>query len=144
MRLSTRTRYGMRALLELALGYGYGPLSLKTIAERQDISLKYLEQLVTVLKAAGLVNSIRGAKGGYVLARSPEQINLSDCVNCLEGGIAAVECVEDKSFCKRTADCVMNQIWSSLTDAMENILKSMTLKDLVEKSKKSTAINYHI
>ena len=82
MKLSTRTRYGMRAILELAANYGKGPLQIKIIAQRQDISIKYLEQLMASLKAAELVKSVRGSKGGYILAKTPDLIRVSDCFKC--------------------------------------------------------------
>ena len=102
MKLSTRTRYGLRAIIELAEHNGATPLQTKVIAASQDISVKYLEQLMTILRSAGLVRSIRGSKGGYMLAKSPNQIKLSDVFDCLEGHVTTVECVEDRSFCERT------------------------------------------
>jgi Rrf2 family protein len=131
-------------MLELALHYGARPLQLKRIAESQGISLKYLEQLMALLKASGFVNTVRGAKGGYVLARPPDMIKLSDCVNCLEGHIALVECVDDESFCSKATDCLARQLWQQVSDAIENVLQSVTLQDLVEKAKKSATLNYQI
>jgi Rrf2 family protein len=103
MKLSTRTRYGVRAILELALNDDKGPLQLKIIAHRQDISLKYLEQLMAILRTTGFVKSLRGAKGGYVLAKAANQIKLSDVFGALEGPSAiTVECLDDDSYCART------------------------------------------
>lgn len=96
MKLSTRTRYGIRAVLELAQNNGNRPLQLRIIAQHQDISVKYLEQLMAILRSAGFVRSIRGAKGGYLLAKPPNQVKISDVFDCLEGHIATVECVETK------------------------------------------------
>lgn len=135
MKLSTRTRYGMRAMLELADSYGTGPLQIKLISQRQDISAKYLEQLIFILKSAGFVNSVRGAKGGYMLSRPPEQILLSDIFGALEGSSVTVECVEDSEFCNRAADCATRQIWQQVQNAIESVLKSQTLKELLKKTK---------
>ncbi len=144
MKLSTRSRYGIRALLELAVVYGNGPLQLKSIAQHQNISAKYLEHLVAILKAAGILKSVRGAKGGYVLAKPPSQITLSECFNCLEGAVVTVECLENENYCARADDCVMKQVWSQVQDAIANVLQSLTLQDLVAMSKKPKALNYHI
>jgi len=91
MKVSTRTRYGIRAAIELALHYNQGPLQLRIIAERQQISVKYLEQLVAVLRSGGIVRSLRGAKGGYLLAKAPDQVRMSDIFRCLEGTVVASE-----------------------------------------------------
>ena len=144
MKLSTRTRYGIRAVLELAENYGKGPLQLKIIAQRQEISVKYLEQLMAVLKSAGFVRSIRGSKGGYVLAKSPEQIKLSDVFYCLEGPVVTVECVENAGYCTRTNDCAARQIWAEVQKAVIGVLQSITLQNLVDRAKHNKAMNYHI
>lgn len=144
MKLSTRTRYGIRAILELALNYGKGPLQLKIIAESQEISVKYLEQLMAILKSAGMVKSIRGSKGGYILARSPGEIKVSDCFNCLEGPVVTAECVENFSYCRRISDCVVRDIWVEMHKAIMNVLQSMTLQDLVDRSKGGKTVNYNI
>lgn len=136
MKLSTRTRYGIRAMLELACNYGKGPLRLKIIAQHQDISAKYLEQLIAMLKTAGFVRSVRGSKGGYVLAKPPAQINLKDCFNCLEGTVAAVDCIDDESYCDRQADCVLRLVWKQLSQAIASLLQDITLQDLVDKAEK--------
>ena len=96
MKLSTRTRYGIRAIIELAQHEGKRPLQLKLIAERQGISVKYLEQLMSMLRASGVVRSIRGSKGGYILARAPEQIKLSEVFRCLEGPVTTADCTENE------------------------------------------------
>jgi Rrf2 family cysteine metabolism transcriptional repressor len=144
MKLSTRTRYGVRAIFELALYYGKGPVQLKKIAEKQDISVKYLEQLIAILKTGGFVRSIRGSKGGYILAKKPSDIKLSECVRCLEGQLNPVECVEDNYYCKRTEDCIVKQVWVKITDAVENILQSITLQDLVDKAENRNTPDYQI
>ena len=145
MKLSTRTRYGLRAIIVLAENHGKGPLQIKTIAREQDISAKYLEQLMAILKSAGLVRSIRGAKGGYVLAKDPNQIKLNDVFNCLEGTVTTVECVENQNYCARVADCLARQVWTQIQDAIKDVLKSITLQDLVEKVRNdSESANYQI
>ena len=144
MKLSTRTRYGLRAIIELAENGGEAPLQTKVIAGSQDISVKYLEQLMTILRSAGFVRSIRGSKGGYMLAKSPNQIKISDVFDCLEGHVTTVECVEDKSFCKRAEDCVARQVWAQVQQAIKNVLQSITLQDLVDRAKDKKVSNYQI
>jgi len=144
MRLSTRTRYGIRASLELAQNHGRGPLKLKIIARRQDISVKYLEQLMAILKSAGFVRSIRGAKGGYMLAKAPNQIKLSDVFDCLEDPVVTVECTENENYCARAADCIARRVWTQLQEAIKNVLQSITLQDLVDRTKSSKSLNYQI
>ena len=144
MKLSTRTRYGMRAILELATGQGEGPVQIKAIAHRQDISVKYLEQLMTILKSAGFVRSVRGAKGGYILAKPAGQVKLSDVFNALEGPVTTVECLENENSCKRAADCVTRQVWAEVQQAIESVLESMTLQDLVDRTKDKKALSYQI
>ncbi len=144
MKLSTRTRYGVRALLELAMSGNKSPLQLKIIAQRQDISVKYLEQLMVVLKAAGFVRSIRGSKGGYMLAKAPDQIELIDVFHCLEGTVTTVECVDNKDYCARAEDCAARDLWGKVQKAIEDVLKSMTLQDLVDGTKRNRTLNYQI
>jgi len=144
MKLSTRTRYGIRAILELAENDDKRPLQLRIIARHQDISIKYLEQLMAVLRSAGFVRSIRGAKGGYILAKPPNQIKLSDVFDCLEGYVTTVECVEDKKYCERAEDCIVRQVWMQVQEAIKNILQSITLQDLVNRDKEEKMLNYQI
>ncbi len=143
MKLSTRTRYGMRAIIELAQHEGKRPLQLKVIAERQDISVKYLEQLMSLLRSAGFVRSVRGSKGGYVLAHAPDQVRLSEVFRCLEGPVTTAECTEDDSYCKRSSDCAARRVWVRVEAAIQDVLGSITLSDLVQESKPSTT-EYHI
>ena len=144
MKLSTRTRYGIRAVIELAESYGHGPLQLKVIAQHQDISVKYLEQIITMLKSGGFVRSVRGAKGGYILAKAPNQINLIDVFDCLEGPINTIECVEDQDYCARAADCLARQVWAQVQKAINGVLQAITLQDLVGKSKDKQALDFQI
>lgn len=133
MKLSTRTRYGIRAIIELAQHEGKRPLQLKLIAERQGISVKYLEQLMSLLRASGFVRSIRGSKGGYILARAPEQIKLSEVFRCLEGPVTTAECTENEDYCERAADCAAREVWVQVEEAIQRVLKSISLADLVHR-----------
>jgi len=144
MKLSTRTRYGIRAILELAESYRQGPLQLKIIAQYQDISVKYLEQIISMLRSAGFVRSIRGAKGGYILAKAPNQIKLSDVFDCLEGPVTTVECIENEDYCARAADCIARQLWKQVNDAIKNVLQSITLQDLLDRAKDKRALDFQI
>ena len=135
MKLSTKGRYGARAMLDLALNYGKGPILLKGIARRQEISERYLEHLIATLKLAGLVKSVRGARGGYTLAKPPSQIRLSEIIETLEGSVALVECVDDPKVCHRVTFCVTRDIWGRMSEAMIGVLDSTTLEDLVQKQK---------
>lgn len=141
MKISTRGRYGTRLLLDLAVHDGKGPIPLKEIAERQQISLPYLEHLVASLVAAGLIRSTRGARGGVWLAKSPEEITLSEIVGLLEGSIALVDCVNDREACPRSGLCVTRDIWMELKRAMDGVLESRTLHDLVEMQKKKEQVD---
>ena len=147
MKLSTRGRYGTRALLELALHHGEGLVPLKDIAQSQQISLQYLEHLITPRVAAGIIRSTRGARGGVWLARSPEEIKLSEVIGILEGSIALVECVNDPKYCPRSDFCVTRDIWGELKKVMDGVLESTTLQDLVERQKRKGQLEevmYHI
>jgi len=136
MKLSSKTRYGTRALLDLALHAGKEPVLLKDVAQRQEISLLYLEHLIAPLIAAGIVRSIRGPRGGVSLAKSPQEIRLSDVFQLLEGSTAPVECVDNPNICSRSPFCVTRDIWSELKKATSGVLESVTLQDLVERQKR--------
>jgi Rrf2 family cysteine metabolism transcriptional repressor len=135
MKLSARGRYGTRVLLDLALQGGEEPVPLKDIARRQQISLLYLEHLIAPLIAAGMIRSTRGPRGGVCLARSPGEIRLSEVIGLLEGSIAPVDCVSDPKACPRSELCVTRDIWTELKKAMDGVLESVTLQDLVERQK---------
>ncbi len=136
MKLSTRSRYGLRAMYEIACNYKQGPVSIKTISKNQNISTKYLHSLLTILRSEGLVQSISGTKGGFVLARPPSKINLYDIVSTLEGSISIVDCVENENLCDRTIDCITRDIWTDINKAIKKVLTSTTLSELVNKNKK--------
>lgn len=146
MKISTKGRYGLRVMLELALRYGSGPIMMSTIAETQGISRKYIHSLLTSLKAAGLVRAVRGAGGGYVLSREPRQILLSDVVRALEGAFFAVDCVGDLSLCDRSEFCVAREVWRDLGEAVEGVLKKTNLEQLANrhKAKLTERQMYHI
>ena len=135
MKLSTRGRYGTRVLLDLALHWGEGPVLLRNIARRQEIPLFYLEHLITPLVAGGIVKSIRGPRGGVSLLEHPQKIKLSEVIQLLEGSIAPVECVDNPEAYPRSAFCVTHDIWNEIKKAMDGVLESTTLQDLVERQR---------
>jgi Rrf2 family protein len=124
----------MRAILELSMEYGKKPMQIKTIADREDISNKYLEQLIAMLKASGLVRSIRGPRGGYVLSRPPAEITLREVFLTLEGPMVSADCLEHKEFSPKCTDCATRQIWQELQGSITKVLDSYTLADLVDNS----------
>ena len=136
MKISTRTRYGLRLILELGINYGRGPMQLKDIAQIEAISEKYLSQIVITLRSAGLVESIRGANGGYILSRPPFGITLKDVVEVLEGGLNLVPCVNSITECTRITKCVTHDIWSMLTGAIVEALSDITVENLVKMYKR--------
>lgn len=136
MKLSTRGRYASRAMLDLALNYGKGSVSLKNIARRQEISERYLEHIMIVLLSAGLVQSTRGSRGGFSLAKLPKEIKLSQIIQAVEGSISPVACVDDPKLCNRVDACVTYEIWKKLKKAMLEVLDSVTLEDMVKMQKK--------
>ena len=143
MKLSAKTEYAIRAIFELAKNNGQ-PLKLKIIAERQGISIKYLEQLIAALKATGLIRSIRGPKGGYILAKPPKQISIEDIFKTIEGPIATTECLENEDCCPQINNCVIRELWQKLQNAITEMLKSVTLQDLVDKTWDKKRLTYQI
>lgn len=136
MRISSKIRYGARAVLELASHYGEGPIDLKEIARKEDISLKYLEQVIIPLRTAGLVKSIRGSKGGYSLAKPPSEISLSDLVEVLDGPIDLIECLKDPKSCSKSSSCVTRDVWKEASDALYKVLSSITFEEMVNRKRK--------
>src|SRR3989337_242753 len=118
MKMSTKIRYGTRAILELAVHYGEGPIELKEIARKEDIPLKYLEQVIIPLRTAVLIKSIRGSKGGYTLAKLPSKIRLSNVFETLEGPVSLAECLHDPTVCQKIAVCVTRDILKEVSDAI--------------------------
>ena len=141
MKLSTRGRYGLRAMYDLAIRYGEGPVPLNSIADRQMVSLPYLEQLMAKLRRAGLVSSSRGAQGGYELAKPPEEITVGDIVRVLEGSFDPVQCLSgdfDHEDCEQLEDCVVRFVWKRLRDCTNRVLDSINLRDLCDGTVDST------
>lgn len=136
MKLSTRSRYGTRMMLDLAQHYNESPVQIGEIAKRQDISVKYLEQLIIPLKKADYIKSVRGPKGGHMLAKPPDEITVGEIVNLLEGGINLSDCIENPDVCDRSDTCVTRDIWDVATAAMHQKLNAVTLSDLIKKEKK--------
>jgi Rrf2 family protein len=131
MKLSSRARYGVRLMLDLARQYGQGSVYLREIAVREDISEKYLSQIIIPLRGGGLVRSIRGAHGGYTLAKPPAEITLREIVEPLEGGNCLVDCVKHPSTCSRVPTCATRDIWTMLGGKISEALDSVTLEQLV-------------
>jgi len=147
MKLSTKGRYAVRAMGDVAMHYGEAPVILREVAERQGISVHYLENIFIRLAAAGLVRSLRGPQGGFTLAKPPSEIRLSEIVKALEGPIAPVQCVESPTTCERANSCAARDIWVEMGAAMNRVLESVTLQDLVDRQrekKDSETPIYHI
>ncbi|WP_043933982.1 cysteine metabolism transcriptional regulator CymR [Bacillus sp. EB01] len=135
MKISTKGRYGLTIMIELAKKHGEGPISLKAIAQANDLSEHYLEQLVAPLRNAGLVKSIRGAYGGYLLSKEPAQITAGDIIRVLEGPITPVEGMEDEEPAKR-------ELWIRIRDAIRDVLDSTTIEDLANHSEDQNPDSY--
>ncbi|NLJ98486.1 MAG: Rrf2 family transcriptional regulator [Tissierellia bacterium] len=134
MRLSTRGRYGLKAMYQLAIHYGEGPIPLKNIADKQNLSENYLEQLVSVLRKEGLLNSVRGAQGGYMLSKAPMDITVGDILRILEGDMAPADCVTDGDFeCENEENCVTKTVWIKIRDSIDEVIDSITLQDMLDK-----------
>ena len=135
MKISTKIRYGARAMVELAIHYGEGPIELKEIANKENISPKYLEQVINPLRAGGLVKAVRGSKGGYSLAKPPSEICLYDVIETLEGPLNLLECLGDSKVCPKVPSCVTRDIWKEVSDAISKIFYSVTLEDMVNRKR---------
>ena len=138
MKLSTRGRYGTRMMLDLAQHFDKGPVQIGDIAKRQDISVKYLEQLIIPLKKANYIKSVRGPRGGHLLAVSPEKVTVGEIVRILEGGIDLTDCVGNPDLCSRSDQCVTRKIWAEATQAMFDKLNAVTLAQMIEMAKTRT------
>jgi Rrf2 family transcriptional regulator, cysteine metabolism repressor len=134
MKISTKVRYGARAMVVLSFYYGKGPIELREIAKQENISLKYLEQVIIPLRTGGLVKSIRGSKGGYSLAKPPSEICLNDLIEILEGPLNLVDCLRDSKSCQRASFCATRDVWKEVSEALERIFLSTTLEDMVNRS----------
>jgi len=147
MKLSTRARYGTRALLDIALYWGAEPVLMKDIARRQRISLPYLQHLISPLVEGGIIKSTRGVGGGVWLAKSPEKIRLNEVVQLLEGSVSPTECINKPEVCNQAKSCATRDIWIDVNKAIENVLESTTLQDLMERQRvksKSDELTYQI
>ena len=140
MKLSTKGRYGLRAMLEIALQQAKGPVPIHVIAEHQNLSSRYLEQLLIPLKQNGLVKSVRGSQGGYMLGREADQITVGDIIRAMEGPITPVDCVNELNpdECDRAEFCVTRRIWSKLRDSMNQVLDSYSLEELKKEASQTT------
>lgn len=135
MKLSTKGRYGLKAMYQLALYYGEGPIPLKNIADEQNLSENYLEQLVSALRREGLLNSVRGAQGGYMLAMPPKEITVGKILRTLEGDLAPADCViDDAPECEREEKCVTKLVWMKIRDSIDEVVDSITLQDMLNES----------
>ncbi|RXI38663.1 transcriptional regulator [Clostridium tetani] len=131
MKLSTKGRYGVRAMIDLALNYGNIPISIKSISERQNISEYYLEQLFATLRKADLIKSIRGAQGGYLLSREPKDINIAEIIETLEGPVELSNCVS-QGECENMDSCSTRLLWVRIKESIDNVTKTTTLQDMVD------------
>jgi Rrf2 family cysteine metabolism transcriptional repressor len=139
VKISTRSRYGLRAIMELALHDGEGPVMMQSIADIQGVSRKYLDTIFASLKNAGLIRSRRGVGGGHVLARPADEIRVGDILRAVEGPVTLVDCVRDPTYCKRVSRCATRDVWARVTEAIDAVLDGMTLADLVQTHESKTA-----
>lgn len=135
MKISTKGRYALRLMLDLALSPADRVVPLRDVAQRQGISDKYLEQIVTPLSRAGLVRSVRGAGGGYLLTRDPKDYTVGEILRPLEGSLAPVSCVDGTGCCERAADCVTREVWQEIQAAVSSVVDHITLADLVARQR---------
>ncbi len=134
MKISTRGRYALRLMIDLAQHQDSGPVSLREVARRQQLSDKYLEQIITPMLRAGLVRSIRGAGGGYLLTRKPEDYTVGDLLRPLEGDLAPVECATNADFCDHSDQCFTVWLWQEIHKAVASVVDRTTLADLVARA----------
>jgi len=140
MKMSTKSRYGLRLMLDLAAnGRGHEKISLHQVAQRQDISEKYLWQIANGLKTAGLISAVSGAGGGYVLNKSPQEISVADILEALEGEINLAPCVKLSAICSRKAECISREVWRELNAKLTEVMRAMTLSDALKKHTDSLA-----
>ena len=133
MKISTKGRYALRLMIDLATNDDGNPIRIKDVAERQNISDKYLEQIISVLNKAGFVRSVRGPQGGYLLKKKPEDYSVGMILRLTEGSLAPVACVEeDETDCERQGGCVTYLLWRKISDAINGVVDTITLKDLVD------------
>ena len=131
LRLSTKGQYGVRAMYEIARGYPVQPVTIKEISENQDVSVAYLEQILNKLRKAGLIKSVKGPGGGYLLSKGPERISIASIVSELEGPVAITSCLNPEEGCVRVDNCVTHLLWKALGEQIEAFLKTITLGNLL-------------
>jgi len=144
MKVSMKGDYGVRALVELAHHYGEGPIQSAHIAGRQGIPEPYLDQLLTSLRRAGFIRSVRGPQGGHALIRDPRELRLSEAVSALEGSLAPIACLDDPSGCRKTNSCCLRPVWQEVEAATLRILDSYTISDLAERERAGSVERYAI
>jgi len=144
LKISTRGDYGVRALVELAHHYGEGPIQSSEIAARQNIPEPYLDQLLTILRRAGFIRSIRGPQGGHALIRDPEELKLSEVILALEGSLSPIDCLDEASPCSQSGGCAQRWVWEAVRDATVQILDSTTIADIAIREKRFTGGRYYI
>lgn len=132
MKVNTKVRYGLRAILQIAENYGGDPVPISVISDTQEISGKYLEQVVGTLRKAGLINSRKGVRGGYTLCRDPKDISLWQIITALDNHTTLVDCVLEPGVCDRSEDCLTRSIWTLLSERMKEFWSSFTLADLLQ------------
>jgi Rrf2 family protein len=135
MKVSTKGDYGVRALVELAHHFGEGPVQSAEIAARQQVPEPYLDQLLTNLRRAGFIRSVRGPQGGHALIRQPDELRLSEVMTALEGSLAPLACVDDPDSCTKDGGCVQREVWTRVRDATVEILEGVTIADLASKER---------
>ena len=141
MRLSTKSRYGTRAVLDIAMHGRNGPVTLKDMSRRQDVSKKYLGQIINQLLTAGILESIRGPQGGYVLNRPPDTIRLGEIIRALDGSVAPSRCVDNPTICQRNTNCVTREVWIRVKESVESVIDETTVADLVARQKDLNALS---
>lgn len=145
MKISTKGRYALRLMLDLAINNTGEYIKIKSIAERQEISEKYLEQIVSSLSRAGYLKSVRGSQGGYKLSKSPEEYTVGMILRLTEGSLAPVACLEDdENHCSRSDDCITIEVWKRLDDAIKGVVDHITLADLVDWYMEKATNHYYI
>lgn len=141
MKLSTKGRYGLKAMFELSLNQNNGPVPLKLIAKKQNVSDQYLEQIFSKLKKSGLVTSVRGSQGGYLLAKEAKNITVGDILTVLEGPISLSDCVLDEDICENSSICVTKVVWEKMKKGIDEVVNSITLQDMINDYNKSKLEN---
>jgi Rrf2 family protein len=144
VKLSTKARYGLRAVIEIARQFGGNPSKRKDVAVAQDISDSYLENILIILKNSKIIETTRGANGGYVLCRHPSEISVLEVINALEGPLNLVECIDSPESCKKSDSCCTRDIWKMMSESWKSTLGKISLQDVIEKDNEKIFMNYCI